>query len=209
MSRPTRRSYHSAIRQRQAEETRRRIAEAARRLLLTKGYAGTTIEAVARKAGVAPQTVYAVFHSKRGILTDLMDRATFGPAYRDLVEQALNTEEPSARLRFAARIARQVHDSYRAELDLLRGAGVVAPELAALEREREHRRFEAQKPMIDYLVQAGRLRPDLNAARAREILWALTGRELYRMLVVERDWDSDRYEEWLADLLVSALINPR
>src|SRR6516225_3855415 len=174
MSRPTRRSYHSAIRQRQAEETRRRIAEAARRLLLTKGYAGTTIEAVARKAGVAPQTVYAVFHSKRGILTDLMDRATFGPAYRDLVEQALNTEEPSA-----------------------------------LERERERRRFEAQKPMIDYLVQAGRLRPDLNAARAREILWALTGRELYRMLVVERDWDSDRYEEWLADLLVSALINPR
>ena len=63
--------------------------------------------------------------------------------------------------------------------------------------------------MIDYLAQAGRLRPGVDAARAREILWALTGRELYTMLVVERDWGPDRYEEWLADLLVSALLKPR
>jgi AcrR family transcriptional regulator len=206
MSRPTARSYHSAIRQRQAEETRRRIAEAARRLFVKRGYAGTTIDAVARRAGVAPQTVYAVFASKRGLLAEIMDRATFGPAYQELVQQALATRDPSARVRFAARIARQVHDSWRGEIDLLRGAGVVAPELAALEREREGRRFEAQRPVIDYLVETGRVRRDLDFSKARDILWALTGRELYRNLVVERGWSSDRYEDWLADLLVSALV---
>ncbi len=194
------------MRERQAEETRRRIAEAARRLFLARGYAGTTIEAVARKAGVAGQTVYAVFASKRGLLAELMDRATFGPAYQELVRQALATEDPLARLRYAARIARQVHDSWRGEIDLLRGAGVVAPELAALEREREGRRFEAQKPVIDYLARTERLRSDLDVSKARDILWTLTGRELYRNLVVQRSWSSDRYEGWLAALLVSALV---
>jgi AcrR family transcriptional regulator len=197
------------MRQRQAEETRRRIAEAAHRLFVTRGYAGTTIQAVARKAGVAVQTVYAVFASKRGLLTDLMDRATFGPAYQKLVSQALATEDPVARLRIAARIARQVHDSWRGEIELLRGAGVVAPELAALERERESRRFEAQKPVIDHLAETERLRRDLEVSEARDVLWALTGRELYRNLVAQRSWSSDRYESWLGDLLVSALVMPR
>jgi AcrR family transcriptional regulator len=197
------------MRQRQAEETRRRIAEAARRLFVMRGYAGTTIEAVARKAGVAVQTVYAVFASKRGLLTELMDRATFGPAYQKLVNQAVATEDPVARLRIAARIARQVHDSWRGEIELLRGAGVVAPELAALERERENRRFEAQKPVIDHLAQTGRLRRGLKVSEARDVLWALTGREFYRNLVVQRGWSSDHYEDWLGDLLVSALVMPR
>jgi AcrR family transcriptional regulator len=194
------------MRQRQAEETRRRIVEAARRLFLTKGYEDTTIWAVARATGVATQTVYAGFDSKRGLLSEIMDRATFGPTYQELVSQALAAEDPVARLKLAARIARQVHDSWRGEIELLRGAGVVAPELAALEREREDRRFEAQKPMIEYLAQRGRLRQGLDVPKARDILWALTGRELYRNLVVERAWSSARYEAWLADLLVSALL---
>jgi AcrR family transcriptional regulator len=197
------------MRRRHAEETRRRLAQAAQQLFLTRGYAGTTIEAIARKAGVAAQTVYAAFGSKRGLLRELMDRATFGPPYQDLVSHALATEDPTARLRLAARIARQIHDSWRGEIELLRGAGVVAPELAALEREREDRRFEAQKPMIGYLAETGRLRRDLDESEARDILWALTGRELYRHLVVERRWSADRYEAWLADHLVSALLRPQ
>src|ERR1700731_2997410 len=123
------RTYYSLVRQRQADETRTRIAEAARKLILGQGYGAATIEAIAREAGVATPTVYAVFGSKRRILTELIDRAAFGPVYQDLVGKVTELQEPPARLRLAARIARQIYDSERSELDLLRKAGVIIPEL--------------------------------------------------------------------------------
>src|ERR1700722_17779272 len=104
------RPYQSVTRQRQAEETKHRIVAAARKLMKSKGYSGMTIEAIANKAEVSVPTVYAVFGSKTGILAQLMDDATFGPDYEQLVRQASETEDPHKRLRFAASIARQIHD---------------------------------------------------------------------------------------------------
>jgi AcrR family transcriptional regulator len=200
------RPYQSVMRQRQAEETKQRIVAAARRLLKSKGYSGMTIEAIAQKAEVAVPTVYAVFGSKTGILAELMDEATFGPDYEQLVRQALQTEEPYECLPFAARIARQVHDAASSTFDLMRGAGVVAPEFARQEKKREFHRYDAQKSMIDFLSRSGRLRPEVDAQSARDILWTLTGRELYRMLVRERGWTSQEYEDWLGETLVTSLL---
>jgi AcrR family transcriptional regulator len=209
MKRRSTRSYRSTVRQQHAENTRGRIAAAAHRLLTTKGYAGMTVDALAKKAGVATQTVYAIFGSKRGVLAEVIERATFGPEYQELVATALNTTQPAGRLRFAARIARQVHDAKRATQDLLRGAGVVAPEFSALEHARESRRYDAQQPMIEYLAEQGHLRSNLSPVMARDILWTLTGRDIYRMLVRERSWSSDQFEHWLADQLVASLLRRR
>jgi AcrR family transcriptional regulator len=206
MKRKTTRRYVSNTRQRQAEETRGRIVEAARRLLEKKGYAGMTIDAVAKKADVAPQTVFAIFRSKAGILAELMDRASFGPDYQDLVRQARDEETPSERLKFAARIARTIHEAQSATLDLLQGAGVVAPDLAAPENDRECRRYENQRHMITFLQDANALLPGLTFDHARDILWALTGRDLFRMLVRGRGWSPEQYETWLGGTLVSALL---
>jgi AcrR family transcriptional regulator len=200
------RSYQSAVRERQAAETRQRIAASARRLLTTKGYAAMTIDAVAREAGVAAQTVYAVFGSKIGVLTEILDEARFDESYQELVRQAQSAPESSTRLRYAARIARQIFDSERPVLDLLRGAGVLAPELLRVERERESMRYERQEPLIEYLAKKKHLRPGLSRARARDVLWALTSRDLYRMLVRERGWTSQEFEDWLADTLLRALL---
>src|SRR5512132_3010793 len=63
-----RRPYRSAVRAEQAQRTRARIVEAARALFLERGVAATTITSVAEAAGVAPETVYAVFRSKGGLL---------------------------------------------------------------------------------------------------------------------------------------------
>ncbi len=202
----TTRAYQSQVRQRQADDTRRRIAEAARHLLERKGYAGTTVEAIAQEAQVAPQTVYAVFGSKTGILTELVDQTAFGPNYQELVRHAVEARDPAERLRYAARIARSIHDAQSSTLDLLRGAGVVAPDLAEMQKKKECQRYERQKVQITYLVETGTLKAGLDAVSAREILWALTGRELYRMLVRERGWPSQKYENWLGDMLIDALL---
>lgn len=197
------------MRARQAADTRRRIVEATRQLLEKKGYAGMTIEAIARRAEVSAPSVYAIFKSKTGILIELLDQSTFGPEYDEAVRKALNAKDPETRLRLAAPIARQIHDVQSATFDLLRGAGVVAPELAKLEQQRECLRYERQERMIVSLQEARRLRPDLDHTTARDIFWMLTGRDIYRMLVRERGWSSQKYQEWLSDTLVRSLLTTR
>ncbi len=203
------RLYKSLVRQRQAGDTRLRIVEATRQLLQSEGYAGMTVEGIAQRAEVSAQSVYAIFKSKTGILTELLDQATFGPDYEDAVQKALSARDPETRLRLAAPIARQIHDAQSATFDLLRGAGVVAPALAKLERQRERLRYERQERMITSLRDARRLRPALDYTTARDIFWMLTGRDVYRMLVRERGWSSQKYEDWLADTLVHSLLTPR
>jgi TetR/AcrR family transcriptional regulator, regulator of cefoperazone and chloramphenicol sensitivity len=200
------RRYVSPRRRQQADETRRRITDAARRLLGANGYDATTIAEIAADAGVATQTVYAVFGSKQGILKALIDRAIFGLDYDTLVAAAFAEADPADRLRFAARIACEIYRSERAELDFLRGAGVAAPELTAIDQDREAQRFETQAAMIDSLTALHALRPGLERASAHDILWALTARDLYRTLVVERRWSPARYQDWLGDLLVKELL---
>src|SRR5947207_1388783 len=108
MTQSSKRSYQSPIRKQQADETRSRIVDVARTRFLADGYDETTIDAIATEAGVAAQTVYALFRSKRGILAAIIDRARFGPVYQDTIRQAKTVTEPAERLRFIAKITRQI-----------------------------------------------------------------------------------------------------
>ncbi len=60
--------------------------------------------------------------------------------------------------------------------------------------------------MITFLRDAGRLRPGLSHKTARDIFWMLTGGDVYRMLVRERGWSPQKYQDWLADTLVQSLL---
>jgi len=203
-----RRPYKSLVRQRQAHDTRRRIVEAARRLLQRDGYAGMTIDAIAQQAQVSAQSVYAIFKSKTGILIELLDESMFGPEYEEVVRQTLKASDPKARLRLAAGVAKQIRSAQSAAFDLMRGSGVIAPELAKLEQQRERLRYEKEEGMITFLRDRGRLRPGLNHKTARDIFWMLTGGDVYRMLVCERGWSPEEYQNWLADTLVHLLLAP-
>lgn len=203
-----RRSYKSPARKRQAGDTRRRITDAARQLLQREGYAGMTIEAIAQRAEVSAQSVYAIFKSKTGILIALLDQSMFGPDYQELAQRALQATDPEISLRHAAGAARQIRGGQSAMFDLMRGAGVVAPKLAKLEQQRERLRYQGEKGLIDSLRDAGALRPGLNHKMARDIFWMLTGGDVYRMLVRERGWSPQKYQDWLADTLVQSLLTP-
>ena len=195
-------------RQRQADDTRRRIVEATRELLQSEGYAGMTVEAIAKRGEVSAPSVYAIFKSKTGILIELLDQSTFGPGYEEAVQQARSATDPETRLRLAARVARQIRGAQSTTFDLMRGSGVVAPELAKLEQQRERLRYEKEEGVITFLLDAGRLRPGLSHQTARDIFWMLTGGDVYRMLVRERNWSPQKYEDWLADTLVTSLLSP-
>ena len=77
MAKRAKRKYDTTSRRQQADQTRDRILEAARRVISRNGFADATFEAIAAEAGVAAPTVYAAYGSKSGILQALMTRATF------------------------------------------------------------------------------------------------------------------------------------
>ena len=202
------RPYHSQVRQRQAEETRRRILAATRELFESRGYAGTTLEAIAELAEVSPKTISAVFGSKRAILAEVVNPDAFGPHVQHLLDELRATPEPELRVALVAQITRQAYEPLVLELELLRTAHAVAPELAELAREIEMRRRQNQGRLVAYLDEHHMLRQGLPVEEATDVLWTLTSYDLYRMLVVERRWEPVRYETWLAQLLTQQLLQP-
>src|SRR5215831_19266390 len=97
-----RRSYHSPARLQQAEETRSRILDAARDQLRRHGYAGTTLEAIARVAGYSPKTVVATFASKRGVLSALVDPLLSPTLSGELLDELRRADDPRQRIALVA-----------------------------------------------------------------------------------------------------------
>ena len=208
LSKGSKRPYHSRVRQRQAEETHQRILAAARELLTSRGYVNTTLEMIAEAAEVSPKTVSAVFGSKRGILAELVNPDAFAPHIQQLLDQLRTSQEAVQRVELVVLVTRRVYESLASEFELLRTAGVIDLELAELGRQIEGRRRRNQSYLIADLREQGLLRPGLAPEDAIDALWSLTSYDLYHMLVAERRWPPERYETWLAHLLVQHLLQP-
>src|SRR2546421_12977041 len=86
------RPYHSQVRQRQAEETRRRILAAAGELFASRGHTVTTLEAVAEVAEVSSKTIAAVFGSKRALLAVAINTEAFSTPVKRLIAELRATQ---------------------------------------------------------------------------------------------------------------------
>jgi AcrR family transcriptional regulator len=206
MSSRKKRVYLSEMRRAQAAQTRSRILASAKLLFHSKGFEGVTVEQMAQAAAVSAPTIYALFQSKLGVLRALMDEALPADQFEALVRKAMQEKVPTKHLAISAEIARHMYDAERAQMDIFQGASLLSPELKKLEKERELRRYKRQEESIKMIVKEGALLKELNVSKARDILWAFTGRDMYRMFVIEQGWTSEDYEKWLAQLLIKTLI---
>lgn len=203
----SKRNYNIKLRQQEAQKAKSRILDAAKALFESEGFAKVTIEKIAASAKVSEPSVYGIFKSKRGILLALMDSAFSEEKRLSLVQEVIQTTSASRRLELSAKIARQLYDAEKEGLNLLRGASIVDPILKELEAEREARRYERQKETTEQMAAAHAFKENLSVTEVRDILWAFTGRDLYKLFVIERGWPSDRYESWLAEALKESLLN--
>jgi AcrR family transcriptional regulator len=206
MSKHKKRIYNSESRQAQAAKTKNRVLVAAKHLFETEGFELATIEKLARLAKVSAPTIYSLFKSKRGVLRALMDEALPTDQHQALVEEGERGKSAKGWLIVAAKISRQMYDAEREQMSIFQGASVLAPEFKELEKEREQRRYERQEQSVRAMAGEKSFKGGLSLSKARDILWAFTGRDMYRMLVVEQEWTSDEYEKWLAQLLIAILI---
>lgn len=205
MSSGKKRTYNSESRLVQAAQTKSRILVAAKKLFHVKGFELVTIDELAQAADVSAPTIYSLFKSKRGVLRALMDEALPSEQRKALVEDS--KQKPAVEIpKIAAKISRQMYDAERAQMDIFHGAAVLAPEFKALEKEREDRRYKRLEASAKKMAKEKVLPKGITITKARDILWAFTGRDMYRMFVVERGWTSDEYEKWLAQLLGKMLL---
>jgi len=203
------RTYNGALRREQAQMTRGRILDAARRLLVSGTYSSVTMEDIAREAGVAYQTVYAIFGTKLRLAQGLMEVGF--PHVADalkLFDPLRKTDDPELGLRTGARVSRLIYELCADLLRFMRESG--DPGLLEHYREGEERRL---KDMIGFglpamLKRSGRLRAGISPSEAVAVIWALTGPDQYIQLVFQRGWTTSRYEEWLGDALINMLLQP-
>jgi AcrR family transcriptional regulator len=208
MSTTPRRPYQSDLRNHAAEVTRSRVLNAAKLLFARGGIDGVTIAQIAERSGVAASTVYALFKSKEGILRALMEAALFGPRFQEAQAKLEGIKDPVKLVVLSAYVARAIYEGESSELGLLRGASAFSSALRKLEQEFEKIRYDMQEERIRLLFAQSKQRRDITLDEARRVLWMYTSRDNYRMLVHESGWTPDRYQEWLSETLVQALVKP-
>jgi len=188
------------------------VLDAARELFVESGYVATTIDAVAARAEVSPETVYATFKTKRSLLAEVIDVAIAGddsPApilERDWVREMRNEPDARRRVEILARNGRLMLERWASIHEVLRGAAAADPEMASLWELNKAQRFAGQREILRILSGSGALREGLTAKVAADVLFAVGSPETYRLLVVDRGWSSDRFERWYADALARLLL---
>ena len=202
------RSYSTVLRQEQAQLTRRRVLEAARRLFIARGYGAVTMQEIAREARVAYQTVYAQFGNKLRLAVELCDSEVLhvGPTVASLA--ALRAAgDPRAWVRGLGGFARRLYEPCAEVLRFMARSGDEA--LLGRLQEIEAARLGLLKDLGPQLEQSNRLRAGIPAAAAVDVAWALTAPDVYTRLVLDRGWTPERYQRWLEQALAGLLIGGR
>src|SRR5262245_55613104 len=135
------RRYSSALRTESAEETRKRILDAARALFSRRGIDAVTIAEVARKARASASSVYAIYKSKEGILRALMTQSIFGAQYQVAQARFDEVSDPVRLIEMTAEVAAAIWGSEANDLGLLRHASGLSLALRQLEQEFEETRY--------------------------------------------------------------------
>ena len=206
--------YRSSRRAEQAEDTRQRILAAAGDLFAKHGYAATSVEAIAARAGVSVPTVYVVFRTKRDLLSRVIDVALTGDdadvpvRERAWVLEVKAERDQGRQLALIARNVRSILDRAGAIHRIIREAAPSDPAIAKLLERHRRGRLAGQTEFISWVAARGPLRDGLDVKAAGEILWGLASPELHDLLTGTLGWSGDAYERWLGAALSAQLLRP-
>lgn len=213
-------------RKQKALDTRRRMLAAAYRVFCARGYAGTTMEAIAEEAGVAVQTLYFTFHTKGAVLSETVGAAILGFDRWDPRAEPMTTSDPRAAFEEfhdwfpafarAPTQARALAVFIDASIDILARVGPLVavmtaaaasdPDVSAVADLGEQRRVEGYGLVIDQLAKKGGLRERVGRKRATDVLLTIVSAEVYQQLTALRGWSRSRVRAWWLEVLSRELL---
>lgn len=176
------RPYQLGRRQEATDQTRARILSAARELLAApEGYAGFTIEAVARQAGVARMTVYYQFTSKVGLLEALSDDLA-ARGHMEHMGRVFTQADPLDSVAEMAAVFASFWSADRPAMRRMRGLGGIDPEVGQVVRARDERRRHIAGVIVVRLAERYGRPPAADLDEARDLLFTLTSFETFDSL---------------------------
>ncbi|MDQ2851343.1 MAG: TetR/AcrR family transcriptional regulator [Actinomycetota bacterium] len=199
------RGYESEQRRAQSEATRQRILVTAQALVVERGYRGTTIAELARRADVHVDTIYELVGRKPLILRELVERAISGtdrpldPFERDYVQEITAEPDAGRKLDLYAAAMRRILSQLAPLFLALRDASATDPEAAQVWSQISDRRATNMRLLAADLLATGQLRGGLSMDEVADTIWATNSPDLHRLLVQDRGWSPEHYQEWLAD----------
>lgn len=190
------------LRDRREALTLRTILTAARRLFAERGYARTPIRLIAQEAGVVPQTIYAHFGSKAGVLNGLVDLMDDEAGLPDMVAELEGLQDPVEMLGLLARAARQIGERCGDIVMILSSGAAVDPDIAATRAEGARRNRLGVEMVMERIRGTGH---DIDP-KAADIAVALMSDGVRDSLVIDAGWCHDDYEAWLKHTIGTALL---
>jgi AcrR family transcriptional regulator len=201
-----------AARQARTRRTRAAVVDAARSLFVERGYVATTVAAISDRSDTPQATVYRLFSSKLGILKEVLDISVGGDdkavamADRPQVRALLSDEDPKKRLAGFAALLREVMARVGPVHRILADAAKSDEGPASLLAEIARQRHDGQRRIARSLARSGALRPGIRERDAADVIHAIASPEVYGLLVLDRGWSEERYENWLRSILIDQLL---
>jgi AcrR family transcriptional regulator len=189
------------------QATRQSVIAAARRLFSERGYAGSSIEAIAEAAGVAVPTVYAAFGNKRSILRALLaavvDDERPRPVAERMREEAAGVPDPATRVQKMMRLLVSLTAQSAEVLPIIRGAAAMDPEIQSLLDEVYARIYMDCQTAARLAI--GVASDDARTRGLADVTFALTSSDLFDLLTGKRGWSVAEYERWAIQTVTAEL----
>jgi AcrR family transcriptional regulator len=191
-----------------AEVTWRAVVTAARELFAEVGYSGTTVQQIARRARVSPQTVYAQCGGKKGLLKTLMDAWTAGPLVREIIQACAAAGSGSDKLDV---LADGYVALYKASGDIIRivtDAASASTDAAEFLETANARHLEALIEIVAQIRKTGDLKKDVSDEDAARIIYFHFRFEQFTLAADHFGWGEDRARNWIRERVGAALLEP-
>jgi AcrR family transcriptional regulator len=199
-----RRRYRSDLRASQAAGTRVRVLIAAATEFARRGYAGTSIPAIAAVAGVSPETV-KLQGAKHELLLAAFEHTFAGregaapiaedESIRERIAQTPPDETPA----FYAATATEFNERGAALWTAFSSAARSDEAVAVVYRDIMARRLLDHALAVDLLVASGQVGTTLPREQLAAALAHLGSPEGWQLLVVDYGWTVESYRTWLTD----------
>jgi len=199
-------------RERRAHETRQRITQAGLALFLEKGYAGTTVQAIAEAAHVAPATIYQAFGTKHAVLAAALDKevagddTSLGVLEQDWVDAVRREKDPDRQLRLVVDGTSRIAARTAPIKEVMRDAAATEATARELIRKDHEGRHRTQAALIDLLVENRSLRHGMERSRAVDTYFAIVNSTTYELLVLQRGWTLSEWQDWIAEVVARELF---
>jgi AcrR family transcriptional regulator len=199
------RAYRSAVREDSSRRTRDAILAALAGLLEENGYAHSTVGEVARRAGVAVNTVYASVGGKDDLFLALLERGISARLIDEALDRIDAATSGAESLALVADAYRRSFESDGAVISALDEAARSGPAIAAGVDE-ARRVYRGRLDRVGrHLREIGTLAPGLTDDEVSDVLWFYFGFAAWPQLRAQ-GWKPGRIEAWLAARAGDALL---